>query len=296
MGGKRDTRRVVAWWARRQHGVVTRRQLLAEGVSGREIDGFIARGELRVAYRGVFVAGPVILPHARDMAAVLACGPTAALSHVSAACLYELLPHPAPHGPVHVTVTDQRTNRHEGITVHRSSIDRHEIRERHGVPVTAPIRTLLDLATCSADIDLEAAVAEAFALGLTQRSPLVRAIRPGARGSRRLRSVLDAGPARTRSAPERTLLLAMRAAGLPEPLVNAKVGRWEVDFYWPANRLVVEVDGYAAHSSPRAFERDRRKDAEIAELGIVLKRFTANQVRDRPGEVVERIRRALSRT
>lgn len=111
----------------------------------------------------------------------------------------------------------------------------------------------------------------------------------------RLRTLLDGDrrPARTRSEPERLLLSVIRAAGLPEPLVNQSLGPWEVDLYWPDPGLVVEVDGYAAHSSPRAFERDRRKGAELEERGLTVRRFTARQVRDQPHVAVARIGREL---
>ncbi len=129
-------------------------------------------------------------------------------------------------------------------------------------------------------IVLERAVAEAFALRLANRASLLRAIVPGRRGAARLRSLLDAGPRRTRSHPERRLLAGVLAAGLPEPLTNHRIGPWEVDLYWPAHGLVVEVDGYAAHSSPTAFERDRRKDADLTRRGLTVQRFSANQIRD----------------
>jgi very-short-patch-repair endonuclease len=177
------------------------------------------------------------------------------------------------------------------VAVHRATLADHEIRERQGIPVTAPIRTIMDLAARCTDSELEAAVAESFALRLTNRGAILRSLVPGRRGARRLRRLLDAGPKRTRSSPERALLTALRAAGIEEPDVNARLGRWEVDFYWPRHRLVVEIDGYAAHSSPAAFERDRRKDAELAEVGVSVRRFTAKQVRDDPDGVVARIAR-----
>ena len=113
----------------------------------------------------------------------------------------------------------------------------------------------------------------------------------------RLRALIDGErrPQRTRSKPERELLAAIRRAGLPEPDANAHIGRWEVDLYWPVRRLVVEVDGYAAHSSPRAFERDRRKDGELTELGLTVQRFSAHQVGAEPDRIVAWIRRALER-
>jgi very-short-patch-repair endonuclease len=103
----------------------------------------------------------------------------------------------------------------------------------------------------------------------------------------RLAALLDASPpARTRSRPERLLLDAIRRAGLPEPETNVKIGRWEVDFLWRDPGLVVEVDAYSTHSSPRAFERDRRKDAELTTLGLTVQRFSADTVRDDVSSVI----------
>ncbi|MDX6582933.1 MAG: hypothetical protein QOI10_2117 [Solirubrobacterales bacterium] len=284
--------------ARRQHGVVTREQLRGLGMTARQVDGALARGELRPLHRGVYLVGPVTPPHAREIAAVLACGDGALLSHQSAAYLYGLLPYPAQPGPVDITVTGRHTGRHPGVRLHRTTtLHRYERRERSKIPVTAPPRTVVDLAGCCTPLELEDAVAEAFALRLTNRAQLLRAIadRPGRRGIAGLRSLLDGGPKRTRSVPERRLLSKLRATELPEPETNFRIAGWEVDLYWPAHRLVVEVDGYAAHSSPRAFERDRRKDAELAALGLTVRRFSARQVRDRPGAVVAWISQALGR-
>ena len=121
-----------------------------------------------------------------------------------------------------------------GIVVHQTaSLRPHEVRERHGIPVTAPIRTLFDFAGVCVPAELERAVAEAFALGLTNRAAMLRAANGarGRRGTKRLTSLLGGGPpARTRSRPERLLLRAVRDAGLPEPETDVKIGRWTVDF------------------------------------------------------------------
>ena len=227
---------------------------------------------------GVYRVGPVIAPYSAEMAAVLACGAGGAVSNESAAYLYEILPYPAQPGPVHVTVPRDRTRRLRDVRVHRADLGHWETRERQNIPVTAPIRTILDLAGCVGDQDLEAAVAEACALRLVTSAQLSRAIVPGKRGARRLRALLDAGPKRTRSTPERLLLAALRTAGVRGFETNHRIGRWEADFYWPADRLVVEVDAYSTHSSPRAFRRDRRKDAGLRSMGIEVQRFAADDI------------------
>jgi very-short-patch-repair endonuclease len=141
------------------------------------------------------------------------------------------------------------------------------------------------------------AVSEAFALRLTNRSVLLNAVRRAGRrrGVRRLRMLLEGdGPKRTRSRPERRLLSLIRRAGLPEPQTNFRIGRWEVDFYWPEYRLVVEVDAYSTHSSPRAFERDRRKDADLQDRGLVVHRVSANRIRDEPQSILAGVRRRMT--
>ncbi len=286
--------------ARRQHGVVTLAQLRACGFTADAVRGLARRREVGRLHRGVYLLGPMPGPATREVAAVLACGIGAVASHRSAAYLHAVLPRLAQPGPVHVTVAGRHLDGDRGIVVHETaSLLPHEIRERDGIAVTAPIRTILDLAGCCDAGELESAVAEAFALRLVNRATLLRAAdaAAGRRGVARLAGLLEGrrSPARTRSRPERELLAAIRAAGLPEPETNAKLGRWEVDFLWRDARLVVEVDAYSTHSSPRAFERDRRKDAELFALEFTVLRVTADRVRAEAGAVVAWIRDALGR-
>jgi very-short-patch-repair endonuclease len=276
--------------------VVTRRQLIAIGMTARQIGWRLGEGELRSLHRGVYLVGPTRPEHASEMAAVLACGSTACVSHESATDVYGLLPYPANPGRVHVTVTERHSRRHRGIHVHRTTaLAPHELRERDGIPVTAPIRTLIDFAARAGAEMLERAVAEAFALRLVGREQILRELdRVGARsGTRALRGVLDGGPKRTRSSPERKLLALIRAAGLPEPETNVQVGRWEVDFVWRDFGFAIEVDAYSTHSSPWAFERDRRKTADLQDLGLSVHRVTTNHLDLDPAATIARARRAL---
>jgi len=196
---------------------------------------------------------------------------------------------------VHVTVPRVR-RRHRGIRAHEGALHPHERRERHGVPVTSPARTLIDLAALAHPHELEQVVAEAIAVNLITAPSLTRALGDyrGRRGVARLRAIMDVGPKRTRSTPERRLLRAIRAAGLPELLTNHRIGPWEVDLYWPAAQLAVEVDAYSTHSSPWAFERDRRKSADLADRGIAVHRVTAELVRRTPELAVGQVRRRLA--
>jgi very-short-patch-repair endonuclease len=263
-----------------QHGVLTIAQLRDLGVSRRQIQGAVSSGRLSRLHQGVLLVGQFPLPFTAEQAAVLAC-PGAVASHGSAAWLYGMLGHKP--SPVHITVARRHVHGGPVICVHETaSLHHFEIRERHGIPVTSPVRTLVDLAANCDEDDLNQAVAEAFALRLTNLTSLQRATTAyrGRRGVARLAAVLgDGGSRRVRSNPERVLLRAIRDAGLPLPETNAKLGRWEVDMVWRGAGLVVEVDAYSTHSSPFAFERDRRKDAELAATGLRIQRFTADRIR-----------------
>ncbi len=266
------------------------------GFTGRQIERQIEVGQLRILHRGVYLLGPILSRHTPAMAAVLACSPRSALSHPSAAQLWGFLPYPADPGLVHVSVAGRNPGRHPGIRVHRTTSLRHgEVTVRHGVGVTTPARTILDLAGELRGRALERALAEAFALRLTDRARVLSLLdrHPGRPGIGVLRRLLDAHAARTRSPAEELLLSLIRASELPEPHVNARLGDWEVDFLWAAEQLVVEVDGFASHSSPEAFERDHAKSAELGDAGYVLLRFTWRQLREEPERTLARIRRAL---
>jgi very-short-patch-repair endonuclease len=269
-------------------------------VTDRQVDGWVSRGEFVRIHRGVYLVGAVDGAHTYEMAACFACGADTAVSYRSGIYLYELLPYPAQVRPVHITVPGRHVAGDDGLVIHRTTAFLpHEVRERRRVPVTAPIRTLIDFAGDDAtDHELEQAVAEAFALRLTQRAPLLREVerRRGKRGTGRLRALLDGdGPKRTRSPPERKLLNALRSAGVPEPLTNYRLGKWEVDFYWRQCRLVVEVDAYSTHSSPWAFERDRRKTAELEELELKVRRVTKRRIDHELSAVVTEIEGLMRR-
>jgi very-short-patch-repair endonuclease len=164
--------------------------------------------------------------------------------------------------------------------------------------VTSPPRTLLDLAEVVSPRDLERALAEAQGRGLARHNELLEQIErnPGRRGIARLRDLLQRqeGPALTRSEAEERLLALLRAARLPSPELNARVGGHEVDFLWRDASLIVEVDGYAFHSSRLAFERDRLRDAELQAAGFQVARATWRQIVDEPHALIARIAHALA--
>jgi predicted transcriptional regulator of viral defense system len=286
--------RAVRELAARQQGVVTLAQMRGLGVSWRQVRRATERAELIRIHHGVYRVGPVVPPYCLEMAASLAVGSVSAVSHRSAPYLYGMLPRLA--GPVHVTVCGRHVRGDQGIVIHEtSSLQPHEIRERHGIPVTAPVRTLVDLAADCSDRDLHQAVAEAFVVGLTTLPALRRAAAAyrGRRGVGRLQDLLESGARRTRSRGERNLLAAVRHdPEIPEPETNVNIGRWEVDFLWRDAGVAVEVDDYSTHSSPQSFERDRRKDAELGALGLTVQRFTSSLVDEDLGFILAWLRQS----
>lgn len=234
----------------------------------------------------------------REMAAILACGPEAVVSHRSAAGLWKLLPSPGGSAPVDITEPGAR-RRVKGIRARRGpALEPDEIAEVHGIPVTAPARTLLDLAGIVRDRELEQALAQADRSGLSDRATLGSLLqrRPGHRGVRRIRDLLDAptGPALTRSEAEERFLALVKKARLPTPDTNVVVGTYEVDFLWRPQRLVIEVDGYAFHSSRSRFESDRERDADLAARGLQVIRVTWDQVVNAREATLARVAQALA--
>jgi very-short-patch-repair endonuclease len=287
----------IATLATMQYGVVSRAQLLAAGISPGAIATRLNRHQLHQLHRGVYAVGhTALVPLAREMAAVLACGPGAALSHWSAAWLWRLLALAS--GPIDVTVP--RSNRRRpGLHVHRSrSLAPEDTKIHRGIPVTSPARTLLDLAEVASARELERAFDEALTQRLTTRPALVALVErsQGHRGTGKLRALVNRGeePALTRSEAEERFLAILREAGLPTPEVNTYVARHLVDFLWRECSLVVEVDGYRFHSSRSAFERDRVRDAELDAAGFRVIRVTWRQLVQEPMAVVARIARALA--
>lgn len=271
----------VAAIAARQHGVITTAQLTAAGVGPRGVAGRVGDGRLRRLHRGVFLVGPLTGPWTREMAAVLACGDGAVLSHQAAASLWGI--RRAWHGPVDVPVSRHPRPGPE-IRTHRSRLGPRETRRREGVPVTSPVRTLLDLATVVTERDLARAVEEAQVLKLVTRHAIAEMVGRGRPGAAALRAVFDARhePSLTRSEAEVAFLELVRNAGLPAPETNVTVLGHEVDFLWREQKLIVEVDGFAYHSSRQAFERDRRRDARLQAAGFRVIRFTYLQIVNEP--------------
>ncbi|MEO8969254.1 MAG: DUF559 domain-containing protein [Solirubrobacteraceae bacterium] len=251
-------------------------------------------GRLRRLHHGVYAYGHRRLtPSGHRLAAVLACGPGAVLSHRSAAALWELLATARTRIDVTVPGTSRRTR--TGVHLHRTrELQPGDVAVIHGVPVTTVSRTLCDLAGAVSRARFQRAVEQAERSGILDLSALQRAVdrHPTRRGTASVRAVLDDyTPARlTRSELERRFRELLQAAGLPMPLTNHVVAGYEVDAYWPQWRLVVELDGRAYHSDPRAFERDPVRDARLMRAGCRVLRVTAKRLARSPKAVLADIR------
>jgi very-short-patch-repair endonuclease len=301
MGGssaQSAAKRAVWELVKRQHGVIARAQLLEHGLSRHAIEHRLATGRLHLLGRGVYAVGrPDIGRDGRWMAAVLACEPDAVLSHRSAAALWGFgeerdaridvsVPFARFHGPAWV-----RAHRRYGL---RPS----ELARQRGVPVTDPIRTLLDLAAVSRPASLERAVNEADRLDLVDPERLREALDDyrGERGVARLRELLDRRTFRlTDSELERRFLRLVRDAGLPTPLTGQRLNGFKVDFHWPDLGLVVETDGLRYHRTPAQQARDRLRDQAHLAAGLTPLRFTHQQVRFEPARVRETLRAVADR-
>jgi very-short-patch-repair endonuclease len=229
------------------------------------------------------------------MAAVLACGPEALLSHQSAGALWGIVPSTGTR--VHVTAPRGR-HPQPGIVLHRTrSLHPDDRTLRDAIPVTSIARTLLDLAEVLSPRRLERAFEEADRLELLDMNALrLTAERShGRRGLKPLATLLARStPApHTRSELERRFLDVVRDAGLPQPLVNAMVEGFEVDMLWPDRRLIVELDGYAFHRHRAAFERDNKRRAKLQIAGFVVVPITWLRLDRECAEVVRELRTLL---
>jgi very-short-patch-repair endonuclease len=280
-----DADRTLTALAARQHGVVTAADLTRAGLGRRAVERRLQEGRLRRLHRGVFLVGPLRDPRTREMAALLAVGRDAAISHRSAAAVWEILP-PGDDWPTDVTITRGHPRHRPGIRIHRSRRLQHSLNA--GVRITTPIRTLVDLARTATSRDLERAIEEAQVRRLVTRRQ-IEGLRGRAGAAARGRE-----PSLTRSEAERRLLRLIRAAQLPAPLTNIRVGRHEVDFLWADERVIVEVDGFAFHNTRAAFERDRARDRALQAAGYVVLRITWRQLVDEPEAVIAVVATALA--
>jgi very-short-patch-repair endonuclease len=295
----------LARLAARQHGVVTVRQLYSLGFSDSQVRTRSAAGWLHCIHRGVYAVGQARLTaHGHWMAAVLAGGEGAVLSHQAAAELWKLRRRRrGPASSTEITIPRRRGGRpRPRLIVHRvPTLDVDETTVIEGIPVTTPARTILDLAARLPSRQLERAMDEAERLGLCGPLELqaIAAAHPGRSGAGALRRLLArhaVGTTATRNNFEERFLAICRNRRLPQPEINVPLLDYVVDFLWRDVNLIVEVDGRGTHGTRRAFQEDRDRDGRLAVAGYRVLRFTWWDVTRRPAVVANRVRRMLAAT
>lgn len=298
MRPNRDTPigQALARLASRRHGIVTLEQLRGLGYSDSAIARLVRAGRLHRLYPGVFAVGHTALTtEGRLLAAVLACGPGATLSHSGAAWLWDLRRDAG--SLVHVTVPTTNGRRPpRGIAIHRT---RRPIEStmRDGVPVTTPMRTLADLADTLPQRQLEKALEQAHALKLLDVAAIDSLHAAGRRGPRRIRQLVrqhDIEHTHTRSELEDAVLALCDRYGIPRPRTNVLIEGYEADFAWPEQRLIVEADSWRHHSSRRNFEHDRAKDADLTARGWRVVRLTHARITSEPDAIARLLRELLA--
>jgi hypothetical protein len=264
------------------------------------IDGRLQRGRLHEYMRGVYVVGARrIGRRGRWMAAVLAAGEEAVLSHRSAARLWRLMLPAAER--VDVTCSPGRVIRRKGIVAHESLVADDEWLVEDGIPVTSPFRTIFDLAAVASRREVERAWHEAEVRQLTDRVslPMLLERYPGRRGTRVLRELLasDEPVGITRNEFEEAFLALIDSYGLPRPRMNAALalrGRFfEVDALWEAHRFLVELDSRGVHGTKKRFESDRHRDRILVAESYRIMHVTWLQLRDEPEAIAADLRSAL---
>lgn len=291
--------RAIQELAARQHRIVSLPQLKALGLSASAVRNRVAAGKFQGVHRGVYAVGLAPLSiEATYMGAVLACGPDSVLSHRSAAAHLGLRPCNRPK--VDVTPPGRTGRGRKGIDVHRAAgLDARDVTTVEGIPCTTVARTLLDLAEAIDRTALGRAIEQAEKLRVFDLAAVADVMARA--GNRRGLSVLREAlavyapePAFTRSELERRFLALCRAAGVPMPRTNNVTNGYEIDFTWPDRRLMVEVDSMRHHGTRAAFERDRRRDQQLAAAGWRVVRFTWRQVIETPDEVVATLQALLA--
>lgn len=267
------TDRLIAALATRQHGVVEHEQLRGLGLTPSAIARRVRAGRLHPLHVGVYAVGHTrISASGRRIAAVLACGPGAVISHETAADMWNIRPSASPR--IHVTVPTTAGRRRPGIIVHRSrTLTPEHAATVDGIPVTSVSRTLADLARTLDAASLRKTIERANRLNLLD----VRALPP----TKRLRQALDdAHLGHLNSTLESDFLALCRSHRITPPEVNVFIAGHQVDFLWRAERVIVETDGWKYHSGPRSFRDDRRRDAQLTLLGFTVVRYADDQVDD----------------
>jgi very-short-patch-repair endonuclease len=295
-GGDLAASRIAA----RQKTVVTTAQLVVCGLHDDAVTYRLKTGRLHVVFRGVYSMGCGELPPlALELAGLLACGERSFVSHRSAAFVWGLLE--TPPAEVEVSVVDRCCKSRAGLRVHRiKKIDRAELRRHEGLWISSPARAVLEVAATATVDELADIVNEGQGLRRLTPAQLQATLRRhrGRRGAARLAQVLGNEDAMTitRSRAERAFLKLIRDARLPAPETNQKLGRYEPDFMWRRERVIVELDSYQFHGGPTDFHNDRDKDLVYRDAGFDVLRPTRNHVVHQPARVLVSVVRALERS
>jgi hypothetical protein len=287
--------------AGRQHGIVARRQVEGLGLTGNTADLWVRQGRLHRIHPGVYAVGhTAITPRGRWMAAVLASGPGAVLSHRSAAALWGIWGSGA--GDVHVTVP-RKTRSQRSIKRHFGALPIDEVTSRDGIPVTSAARAVLDLAADKGEAAAESALREMEYLGIygPVSIPVLLDRHPHHRGSkivaRCLQRLKDDPSGRVRSPLEELFLPFLDAHHIPRPRLNAwlTIGeeRFQVDCLWPDARLIGELDGFQAHGTRRAMRADRKRDRQLLAASYRVVRITESQLVNEPLQIAADVRSLL---
>jgi very-short-patch-repair endonuclease len=285
---------VIVALAERQHGVIARQQLIRAGVFPHVIDHKLALGRLHRLHRGVYAVGHCRLTREGHwMGAVLAAGEGAVLSHRAAAALLGLGHF------LRIEVTAPTHRARPGIDVHTSIVPPDEVTAEQGIPVTTIPRTLVDLASVLPPHRVERAVNEAEVQRHTDHLSLADLVERyrGRRGIRTIKAILarlETGVTVTRSELESRFLAFTRQACLTSPLLNAHLLGFECDCVWPKQRVIVELDGHATHSTREAFEQDRARDRTLRAEGWQVVRVTWRQLHESPEALAADLRRILA--
>lgn len=296
--------RPLSTLAQSQYGVVGRWQLLGLGWSEEEVEWRIRTGRLHRVHAGVYAVGHTVLSReARWMAAVLASGEGAVLSHWSAAALWMI--RPSSRSVIDV-ITPQKSRSWDGINRHHSPLPADEVTIECGIPVTSVPRTIFDLAATESVDVVKAMLRESEYRQLYDRLSLWDLVEryPGKRGARKVRTALERlteEPAgRKRSRLEERFAPFLRSYRLPLPRFNDWIfldGKgYQVDCHWPGTNQIVELDGWDAHSTRTAFREDRARDRLLYVAGYSVTRITWAQLDDEPEEIAADLRALLRPT
>jgi very-short-patch-repair endonuclease len=284
--------KAIAALAGRQHGYVSRAQLLKLGLTPKAVLWRVQTGWLIQVYAGVYAVGYVQrTPVARAHAVVLACGERSALSHASAASLWGFNKHW--DEPFEVTVASSHRRR-KGIKVHRSrTLARRDITWQLGIRVTTPARTVLDTAPRLTGKRLSRFVNDALRTPYLHVAHLADVLNrnPNHPATKR---ILPYVRTPTNSPLEDDFVEFARRYGLPKPTTNTYLLGYEIDVLYPRERVIVEVDGYEFHSDRDSFERDRKRDVVMLAAGVVTVRITKDRMQDEPEEEAGRLRSILA--